>query len=64
MDELFQDCVDLLNVWANALGMTYEEINIWIFVILEPIVFVAMCVWIVRLVGKNRKLVKALAAKQ
>ena len=36
--------VDLLLDWAAALGMTYEEINIWIFVILEPLVFVLMVV--------------------
>ena len=46
MNELFDYCVYLLEVWAAALGMTYKEINIWIFVILEPIVFVGMVGWI------------------
>ena len=56
MNELFDSCVDLLLDWAAALGMTYEEINIWIFVILEPLVFVLMVVWIVRLIRANRRL--------
>lgn len=42
MNDLFYWCVRLLIDWANALGMTYEEINIWIFVIIEPIIFLAM----------------------
>ena len=46
MNEAFDFCVELLQNWAAALGMTYEEINIWIFVIIEPIVFVLMAVWI------------------
>lgn len=47
MNALFDWCVQLLIDWADMLGMTYEEINIWIFVILEPIVFLAMLTTIV-----------------
>ena len=47
MDDLFQDCVDILRHWADVLGMTYEEINIWIFLIMEPVIFIAMCLWII-----------------
>jgi hypothetical protein len=42
MNSLFDYCVHLLQVWGKFLHMTYEEINIWIFVIIEPIVFVVM----------------------
>ena len=61
MNELFDFCVDLLRDWAAALGMTYEEINIWIFVILEPLIFVLMVVWIVRLIRANRRLRSAIS---
>lgn len=52
MDNLFQKCVDILNYWAEILGMTYNEINIWIFVIIEPVVLVLMITWICRLYYK------------
>ncbi len=42
MNSLFYYCVHLLQVWGKFFHMTYEEINIWIFVIIEPIVFIIM----------------------
>ena len=42
MNETFKWCVKLLEIWAAKLHMTYEEINIWIFVIIEPIIFLFM----------------------
>jgi len=37
MQELFQICVDILRWIASETGITYEEANIWIFVILHPL---------------------------
>ncbi len=42
INELFDYCVEVLTIGAKMLGMTYNEINIWIFCIIEPIVFVIM----------------------
>lgn len=56
MNQLFDLCVLILQNMAIALGMTYQEINIWIFVILEPVVFLLMCFWIWHLKDKIRKL--------
>ena len=39
MNKEFQWCVDILVALAAKLNMTYEAVNIWIFVIIEPIVF-------------------------
>lgn len=39
MNKTFQWCVDMLVALAAKLNMTYETINIWIFVIIEPVVF-------------------------
>ena len=49
-DEIFAWCVQLLLDWANILGMTYNEINVWLFVIIHPIilVFLVMMVWYYR----------------
>ena len=48
VDWIFEKCV-LLLVWlANQLGMTYEAINVWIFVVIWPaltFVLAAVVVW-------------------
>ncbi len=36
MNELFNACVSLLQWLAPLVGMTYQEINIWLFVIIQP----------------------------
>ncbi len=57
MDEIFNYCVELLYYWGDIVGLTYKEINVWIFVIIEPIIFIIMLVWIIRL----RKKIKLLS---
>jgi hypothetical protein len=37
MNQIFDWCVNVLIYWANVFGMTYKEINVWIFVILWPL---------------------------
>ena len=44
MDSIFDWCVDVLIYWAGVLGMTYKEINVWVFVILWPIVTIVLVV--------------------
>jgi hypothetical protein len=34
MDQIFDWCVDILVYWANIFGITYKEINVWVFVII------------------------------
>lgn len=55
IDWTFNQCVYLLNVMAQNIGMTYNEINIWIFVIIQPVVFVCMCYYILRLRHKIKQ---------
>lgn len=38
MDEIFWICVRIIEVMSNMLGITYEELNIWLFVIIHPII--------------------------
>ena len=48
MDQIFDWCVQVLVYWAGILDITYKEINVWVFVILWPIVtilLVAIIVW-------------------
>ena len=46
MSELFDVCVDILIWISNVFNITYKEANIWIFVIIEPIVFFIMLFYI------------------
>ena len=56
MAELFQICVDILKWIAQTVGITYEEANIWIFVIIHPLLtLVFMYLWR-RAVARNRRL--------
>ncbi len=48
MDTIFDWCVDVLVYWAGILGITYKEINVWVFVIIWPIVtliLIAIVFW-------------------
>jgi hypothetical protein len=38
MDTVFDWCVNVLVYWAGAVGITYKEINVWVFVIIWPVV--------------------------
>ncbi|MGZ9222833.1 MAG: hypothetical protein ACXW4Q_12065 [Anaerolineales bacterium] len=37
MNQIFDWCVNVLIYWANIFGITYKEINVWVFVILWPL---------------------------
>ncbi|MCP5063905.1 MAG: hypothetical protein GY936_15775 [Ignavibacteriae bacterium] len=56
MDNLFDICVELLKWLGGVVNLSYKEINIWVFVIIEPIIFILMLVWIIRLKSKINKL--------
>ena len=40
IDAVFDWCVILLYDIANLVGITYEEINVWLFVIILPLVLI------------------------
>lgn len=56
IDLTFDYCVQLLIDWAAFLGMSYEEINILIFIILEPIAFIGLCCYALTLLKRNSDL--------
>lgn len=37
MDAVFDWCVAILVYYAGIFGITYKEINVWVFVIIWPI---------------------------
>ena len=52
MNEVFDQSVRLLQIASEKLGMTYQELNIWIFLIIEPIVFAILLIKIYLLTKK------------
>ena len=40
IDWTFNIAVQWLYAWADVFGITYEEINVWLFVIIGPALFV------------------------
>ena len=47
IDYVFKLCVVLLVDLANWLGISYEELNVWLFVIIMPIILVGQAIWII-----------------
>lgn len=38
MNTVFDICVEIMKVMSAFLGITYEQLNVWLFVILHPLV--------------------------
>jgi hypothetical protein len=47
MDTIFDWCVRLLVFLAAQLGMTYKEINVWIFVIVWPMITLGLTMLVI-----------------
>ena len=58
IDVIFDWCVELLVKLAELLGITYNEINVWIFVIIEPLIFLLMLFIIIKQIIKIKRLKK------
>jgi hypothetical protein len=56
MNEIFDTCVNLLHYWGDIVGLTYKQINVWVFVIIEPIIFIYMFGLIIYLKKKIKRL--------
>ena len=55
VDGVFQICVFILVDLAKFLGISYEEINVWIFVIIWPLITIYQTIRILYLKSKLRK---------
>ena len=63
IDITFNWAVRALYQLAEVLGMTYEEINVWLFCVAWPLVTVVMIVVIVKLWRDKRTLLRRPAAQ-
>lgn len=49
VDNVFDFCVIILVRMAEMLGISYEEINIWLFVVIQPVITLLLFLEIIRL---------------
>jgi len=58
IDTIFNFCVRLLYDMANILGISYEEINVWLFCVIWPILSLVLFAEVMRLRIKNEQMMK------
>ena len=56
IDAIFRYCVVLLVNIAKLLGISYEALNIWVFIIIQPLIILLLFLWILRLRRKVKNL--------
>jgi hypothetical protein len=57
MDRIFDWCVNVLVYWAAIFGITYKEINAWVFVIIWPILTIIL----IGIIVMQRKMISQLS---
>ena len=55
IDAIFRYCVVLLVNMAKVIGISYEALNIWVFIIVQPLIILLLFIWVIRLRRRNRK---------
>ena len=58
IDTIFNFCVLLLYDVANILGISYEEINVWLFCVIWPFLSLVLFAEVMRLRIKNEQMIK------
>ena len=64
MDAIFDWCVEVLVYFAGVFGITYKEINVWVFVIIWPIISIALVTVVIVQQVHIRRLQKLLDGKK
>lgn len=49
MNSVFNYCVKILMTLSQSLGITYEEINVYIFCIIWPLLTITQTIYIIQL---------------
>jgi len=44
IDKVFYQCVHVLRYTANRLGISYNQINVWIFCVIWPAITIALII--------------------
>ena len=56
IDAIFRYGVVLLVNLAKIFGISYEELNIWVFIIIHPLITLILFICVLSLYRKNKKL--------
>lgn len=64
MDAIFDWCVAVLVYFAGVFGITYKEINVWVFVIIWPILTLVLIALVIVQQVRIRRLQKTLQEVQ
>ena len=64
MDAIFDWCVGVLVYFAGVFGITYKEINVWVFVIIWPILTLILTALVIMQQVRIRRLQKTLKYSQ
>lgn len=51
---IFDWCVDFLVYWAAVFGITYEEINVYLFCIAWPLLTIVQTLWLIGIYAHRR----------
>ncbi len=60
MDAIFDWCVQVLVYFAGVFGITYKEINVWVFVIIWPIISIVLIALVILQQVRIRRLQESL----
>ena len=55
IDAIFRYCVVLLVNMAKVIGISYEALNIWVFIIVQPLIILLLFIWIIQLRRKLKR---------
>ena len=44
MNETCNSCIWILEEWSRYLGISYEAINVWLFIIIQPLLIIYGCI--------------------
>jgi len=64
MDAIFDWCVEVLVYYAGVFGITYKEINVWVFVIIWPILTLGLIILLAVQQARLRRLQNLLEEKE
>ena len=64
MDTIFDWCVEILIYFAGVFGITYKEINVWVFVIIWPVLTLTLVALLIVQQVRIRRLQKILDEKR
>ena len=58
INEIFDWCVQFLVFWAGRLGISYKAINVWVFVIIWPVITLLLIGLVIAQQVKIRQLLR------